>query len=224
MGIEIDKVSGNNTSQDLLALTRLSADVRKTEATKKTEQENEINGAAKKENAKETHLDTYKKSTVTNSIEQQIKEQQAKIDEISKNLEGLKETYKTTDQAKDAAIASRYKAGFELHQKEISENGLKRLFYEWRMKHLRQKEDEMIDRTFRTYYSKYDDAMGVRRHASKFYDMAEAEAFAAIRAYRNADIDYMVGLWSKRDAYWQLAKMQMRLIWARHVEMSRMRF
>ncbi|MCR5266225.1 MAG: hypothetical protein K6E29_06490 [Cyanobacteria bacterium RUI128] len=220
MGIEIDKVSGNNTAQDLLAITRLNADVKRTENTQKTEQEDAINKASKQDD-KKAHLDTYKKSTVTNSIEQQIKEQQAKIDEISKNLEGLKEAYTTTDKAKDTAIAARYKAGTELHQKEVSENGLKRLFYEWRMKHLRQKEDEMIDRTFKTYYSQYDDAMGVRKHASKFYDIAEAEAFAAIRAHTFADIDYMTALWSKQDAYWQLAKMQMRLIWARHVENSR---
>ena len=45
MGIEIEKVSGNSTAQDLLTITRLNAEVKKTEATKKTEQENEINGA-----------------------------------------------------------------------------------------------------------------------------------------------------------------------------------
>ncbi len=219
MGIEIDKVSGNNIAQDLAAINKINAEIKKTEATKKNEQTDAIkNAKEQKKEDLEAHLDTYNKHKVSNSIEQQIKEQKAKIEELSKNLEGIRDEYNKTGKARDEARASRYKSERDLFKKEVSERGLKRLFYEWRMKHLQKKDDEEIRQTFNTYHEDYDTAAIERKLAEKDYDIADAEAFAAIRAHTNADIDYLTGLWSKQDAYWDLAKMQQRLMLAKHME------
>lgn len=219
MGIEIDKVSGNNIAQDMAAVNKINAEIKKTEAVKKNEQTDAIKKAKeKKEEDAKAHLDTYNKHKVSNSIEEQIKEQKAKIEELSKNLEGIRDEYNKTGKARDEARVARYKAERDLFHKEVSERGFKRLFYEWRMKHLAKKDDEEIRQTFNTYHEDYDTAAIERKMAEKDYDMADADAFAAIRAHTRADIDYLSGLWSKQDAYWNLAKMQQRLILAKHME------
>ena len=221
MGIEIDKVSGNNVAQDLAAINKTSAEVKKTEAQKKAEQTEAIK-KAKEENEKkknEVLLDTYKRSNVvSNSIEQQIKEQEAKIAEISKNLEGIRENYYATDKAEDSARAERRLKEEELFAKEKSERSLKRLFYEWRMKHIQKKDDKEIEQTYNTYYDDYDTAKMAKRMAEKDYDIADADAFAAIRAHNRADVDFTAGLWKQSDAYWDLAAMHRRLMLARHIE------
>ena len=218
MGIEIDKVSGNNVAQDLAAVNRLSAEIKKTEATKKSEQTDAIN---KEKEDKEPRLDTYQKNRVSNSIEQQIKEQKAKIEELNKNLEGIKENYIETSKKEDLARTERFKKERDLYQKEVSERGLKRLFYEWRMKHIQKKDDEEIKQTYNTYYNDYDEATAAKKLAERDYDMADAEAFAAIRAHTKADIDYIGNLWTQQDAYWDLAHMQRRLMLAKHIERMR---
>lgn len=221
MGIEIDKVSGNNVAQELAAINKNSAEVKKTEAKKKAEQTDAIK-KAKAENEKkksEVLIDTYRQSNrVSNSIEAQIKEQQAKIDEISKNLEGIKENYFSTDKAEDKARAERRMKENELYAKEKSERSLKRLFYEWRMKHIQKKDNKEIEQTYNTYYDDYDSAQIERKLAEKDYDIADADAFAAIKAHTRADIDYTAALWQRSSAYWDLASMQRRLMLARHIE------
>ena len=215
MGLEIDRVSGLNTSRDLAEITKLNAQVNKTDEEKKKER---IAQQQEKKEAIEAHLDTYKKHAVSNAIEEQIKEQRAKIEELSKNLEGLEEEYYSTQKKADTARAERRNKYNELHQKQISERSLKRLFSSWRTKYLANKDNSDIQTQYRLSNKKYDSAGDARIHAERDYNIADADAFSAIADYNSADSAYLGGLWNKEDAYWDLARMQRNLMVARYQE------
>lgn len=213
MGLEIDKISGSTTSQkELIEIMRLNAEkVAKEEEIKKQEEARKKELQAKKKDLDE-HLDVYRKSnTVSNSIEQQIKEQEAKIKEINKNLDLLRETYKETEAIEDEARSIRYKKERELYRKEVSENSLKRLFASWAKKYQANENDKSILKEYNSADAKYSSAVEERMSADVAYDMADADAFEAIMAHNSASAQFISGLWGKRDAYWDLARMQRRL-------------
>lgn len=213
MGLEIDKISGSVYSQkELIEIHRLNAEkIAKEEEIRKQEELKKKELEAKK-NDKDEHLDVYRKSSsVSNSIEQQIKEQEAKIKEINKNLDMLRETYKETAAAEDEARSLRYKKERELYRREVSENSLKRLFASWAKKYQANENDKSILEEYNSANSKYSSAIDDRKSADIAYDMADADAFEAIMAHNSASAQFISGLWGKRDAYWDLARMQRRL-------------
>ncbi len=214
MGIEIDKYNGKNVPQELVDIYRLRSEI--SEGVRKTNEEK--TEKAKSEANPEAHLDTYKKNVVSNSIEQQIKEQEAKIKEINDNLNVLREEYYDTRDKEDAARAERSIKARELYQKEISESSLKRMFTNWRKKYLNNKTDKSIEKEYNLSNLDYDTAMEERILADKDYDISDTEAYAAINAHNHADAQFLGGLWSKQDAYWDLAKMQQRLAVAKFME------
>ena len=159
-----------------------------------------------------------KKKLVSDTIEQQIKEQKAKIDEISKNLEVLRAEYTDAAEKEDEARAERRIKARELYKKEVSEGSLKRLFNSWRSKYLANQSDKKIESQYNTYNLDYDTAVQERMDADKDYDLSDVDAYAAIMASNSADAAFLGGLWNKRDAYWDLAKMQQNLGFAKAVE------
>ena len=213
MGLEIDKVFGSGTSQkELIEIMRLNAEkVAKEEEIKKQEEARKKELQAKKNNG-DDNFDVYRKSNaVANSIEQQIKEQEAKIKEINKNLDLLREEYKETKALEDEARSIRYKKERELYRKEVSENSLKRLFASWAKKYQANENDKSILKEYNSANSDYSSAVEERAAADVAYDMADTEAFDAIAAHNAASTQFITGLWGKRDAYWDLARMQRRL-------------
>ena len=214
MGIEINKYDGRNTPQELIDIYRLKSEIN--EEVRKTAESK----ASKKDegNDSENRIDTYKKQLVSNTIEQQIKEQQAKIDEISKNLEVLRAEYTEAAEKEDEARTERMIKARELHKKELSESSLRRIFNNWRLKHLANKTDKTIESEYSTSNADYDSAMEERILADRDYDLSDTEAYSAIMASNSADAAFLGGLWNKRDAYWDLAKMQQRLSFAKAME------
>ncbi|MCD8377939.1 MAG: hypothetical protein LUB59_04030 [Candidatus Gastranaerophilales bacterium] len=237
MGIDIDKLSQNTyVPYELTEISRLnskkvsaeeaeeayatSAAARQTmsaeptsAAAKKTDKNKQSNG--------EENIDTYKKNNVvSNSIEQQIQEQEAKIKEINKNLAVLRENYSETGDAEDDARSIRYQKSRDLHTKELSENSLKRIFASWTKKYSANENDESILKEYNLSSSNFDDATVERILADKAYDVADADAIDAISAHNSSSSQLISGLWGKRDAYWDLAKMQRRLAFAKLKENS----
>lgn len=214
MGLEINKYDGRNTPQELIDLYKVKSEinegVRKTAQAKSEKEEDSVDP--------DKNLDTYKKNLVSNTIEQQIKEQQAKIDRISKDLEVLKAEYIEAEEKEEAARIERRIKARELYQKEVSEGSLKRIFENWRRKYMADKTNEELEGEYNTSNLDYDSAMEARIKADKDYDLSDTEAYSAIMASNRADIDFLGGLWNKRDAYWDLAKMQQRLGLARAME------
>lgn len=207
MGLEIDKYNGRNIPQEMIDVYKI-----------KNEMNEEVRKAAEKKTAKadekknqDVKVDSYNKNLVSNTIEQQIKEQEAKIKEINENLEGLRKEYYETGDAEDAARTERYLKSRELYQKEISERSLKRLFNSWRMKYLKDKTDEAVEREYNLSNLDYDSAIEERILADKNYNISDSEAFSAIMKHNKADAAFLGGLWRKQDAYWDLAKMHQRL-------------
>ena len=154
----------------------------------------------------------YKRSSVvSNSIEKQIKEQEAKIKEINENLAVLRENYSETSDAEDAARTERYLKERERYRKEVSENSLKRLFASWTKKYRANESDKSILKEYNASSADYETAAEERKSADIAYDLADTEAYDAIMAHNSASNQFISGLWGKRDAYWDLAKMQRRL-------------
>ncbi len=204
MGMEIEKIGSGYTPKELQEIQRLSAEKTKNQEVKE-------NAKAEKKENPEAHLDTYKKNAVSDSIEKQIAEQKAKIEEMNKNLEGLREEYKATAQAEKEARIERYAKERERYHKELSKRSLFRIFADWKERYLRRKEDQAIRRFYGTSYFKYETALDEHRMAEKAYDLADLAAFDAIHAHNVADAHYLSGLWLQQDAYWDLAHMQRRL-------------
>ncbi len=211
MGIEIDKYNGRNTPQELVDIYRINSEIKKSVQKTNSAQKSQ----PKEEENPEAHLDTYKKHAVSNSIEKQIKEQEAKIKELNENLEGLKETYNSAWDDKRSAILEKNAKARELYKKEISESSIKRMFSNWRKKYLANKDDAATEKEYNMSNLSYADAIEASRLAGLDYDTADDEAVKAMKAYSSADIDYTVGLWNKRDAYWDLAKMYQNLGFAK---------
>lgn len=207
MGIEVEKVAnGTRTPAELAEMQRLNAAQRikaQTNAIKANEKD--------KKAVPDAHLDIYRRQAVSETIEQQIKQQEAKIKELSKNLEGLREDYAETAKAEDEARAERYAKQLAQHQKEVTERSLKRIFADWREKFLRDKEDTTIKRYYHSANGNYENAIDERKLAEKAYDIADAAAFDAISKHNKADAQYLGALWVQQDAYWDLAHMQRRL-------------
>ena len=206
MGLEIDKYNGRNTPQELVDIYRINNEIKKG-VQKSTQAQN----AKQQEESPEAHLDTYKKHAVSNSIEKQIKEQEAKIKELNENLAEIKEIYDSAWDDKKAAVMEKSLKARELYQKEITESSLKRMFSNWRKKYLADKTDEAIEKEYNLSNMDYESAIEESRLAGLDYDLAEDDAIAAMRKYNSADTDYLIGLWNKRDAYWDLAKMYQNL-------------
>jgi hypothetical protein len=209
MGIEINKLSNSSYVQkELTEINKLNST-----SVEKDEEENSEKTTDKKTGDKKTeNLDTYKKSsTVSNSIEQQIKEQEAKIKEINENLAVLRESYNETGEAEDAARSERYLKERERYQKELSENSLKRIFASWTKKYKANESDTSILKNYNATNTKYETAIDERKSADEAYDLADTEAYEAIQAHNSSSAQFISGLWGKRDAYWDLAKMQRRL-------------
>ncbi|MCM1265598.1 MAG: hypothetical protein NC200_05300 [Candidatus Gastranaerophilales bacterium] len=206
MGLEINKLSDSTYIQkELTEINKLN-----TESAKNVEEDNQTSKQEKTD--KDEHLDTYRKSSVvSNSIEKQIKEQEAKIKEINENLAVLRENYNETSEAEDVARSVRYQKERERYRKEVSENSLKRLFANWTRKYKANETDKSILKEYNSASSDYETAAEERRSADIAYDLADTEAFDAIAAHNSASAQFISGLWGKRDAYWDLAKMQRRL-------------
>lgn len=210
MGIEINKLSDSTYIQkELSEINKLNS-----ETVDETANEDKTQASSKQNNNgdKDNNLDTYSKSTVvSNSIEQQIKEQEAKIKEINENLAVLRENYSETSDAEDTARAARYQKERERYRKEVSENSLKRLFASWTKKYKANETDKSILKEYNSASSDYETASDERKSADIAYDLADTEAYEAISAHNSASAQFISGLWGKRDAYWDLAKMQRRL-------------
>ena len=204
MGLEIDKINGGQSAKELAELQRLNNEKSKAREVKETKK-------ADKQEGPDAHLDTYNKHKVSDSIEAQIKQQEAKIKEMSEKLDGLREEYSKTSQAERIARLEKWGKETEKYQKELSKRSLFRIFSEWRAKYLRKKEDEAIKRFYNTSYFKYETALDEHKLAEKEYDIADMAAYEAIRAHNIADAHYLGGLWVQQDAYWDLAHMQRRL-------------
>ncbi len=209
MGMEIDKISNGQTPKELLEIQRLNAEKLKTKEVKEDKK------AEQKKGNNEVKLDTYNKHAVSDSIEKQIAEQKAKIEEMSKNLEGLREEYAQTAKAEKEARTERYLKERERYQKEVQKRSLFRIFADWRERYLRRKEDEAIKRFYGTSYFKYETALDDHKMAEKAYDLADIAAYEAIHAHNIADAHYLSGLWVQQDAYWDLARMHRRLMVAK---------
>ncbi len=205
MGLEIDKINGNRSTQELAEMYKLNA---QKSNTKKVQNED-------LEQKEETKLDTYDKHKVSNSIEKQIQAQEAKIKELSKNLEGLREEYATTAKAEHEARMERYQKEILRHQKEVSENILKRIFFGWKAKLLNAKRDAIIDGYYRSSYKDFELATDAKKVAMRDYDLADVAAYEAIHAHNIADAHYLTGLWIQQDAYWDLLHLQRRKMIAR---------
>jgi len=211
MGLEIDKYNGINSQQELIQFCKLNSDEK--EKIKKINRQKAVDKT--NDNINKSTFDLYKKHVVSDSIEQQIKEQQAKIKEINENLDGLREEYYKTSKKEEEAIFEKQLKARELYQKEISESGLKRMYENWRKKYMADRDDEKVKDKYNHYHIDYDDAVAERKLADKDYDIADADAFAAIAEHNSADTDFLVGLWRMQDAYWDLAKMQQRYSFAK---------
>lgn len=218
MSIDVNKLSlSTNIPKELTEINRLNS-----EPIKEEETEENTDEVAKKQEKKsdskdyEKNMDTYKKSTVvSNSIEQQIQEQKAKIDEINKNLAVLRENYSETGDAEDDARSLRYQKERDLYRKEVAENSLKRIFANWTKKFNADKTDKSIQKQYNSSNLKYKNADIERIAADKEYDIADADAYDAIQEHNASSAQLLSGLWGKRDAYWDLAKMQQRLAFAK---------
>ena len=204
MGIKIEKIG--TSSSELAEMQRINSENLKTKEAK--EPAKPENAEAKKEG--EVKLDAYNKHTVSDSIEKQINEQKAKIEELQKNLEGLREDYNVTSKALDEARKERYVKELSRHQKEVSEHSLMRLFHDWKAKFLRDREDQAIRRFYRTSYFNHETALDEARKAEIAYDIADMARFEAMAAHNRAFGHYLGGLWVQRDAYWDLAALQRR--------------
>ena len=197
MSIDVNKLSlSTNVPKELTEINRLNS-----EPIKEEETEENTDEVAKKQEKKsdskdyEKNMDTYKKSTVvSNSIEQQIQEQKAKIDE---------------------ARSLRYQKERDLYRKEVAENSLKRIFANWTKKFNADKTDKSIQKQYNSSNLKYKNADIERIAADKEYDIADADAYDAIQEHNASSAQLLSGLWGKRDAYWDLAKMQQRLAFAK---------
>lgn len=213
MGMEVNKINGSLSSAELTRINQLQAE-------DKNEQKIDYNKNIKKEDLKEENnkIDSYSKHPVTDSIEKQIKEQKAKIEELQKNLDGLRDEYNTTRKAEHEARKERYAKEIEQHQKRVSENILKRLFFGWKLKFLKNKEDAAIKRFYKTSYFDYEMAGDETKNAEKAYDIADIAAYDAIHAHNIADAHYLSGLWIQQDAYWDLASLYRRKMIAMSLE------
>ena len=206
MGIDVERVSGaSNVAREIAEMNKISSQIQKTEEEKKKEK---IAKQQEKKEDPDAHLDTYNKHKVSNSIEQQIKEQKAKIDELSNNLKGIKQEYLETGAAEDAARKVRAQKERDLYKKEISEHSLQRLFKNWKAKYFATKDNAKLAEGYHSSQANYDAALDERIIAEKNYDMADADAFSAIAKHNSADAAYLGGLWRKEDAYWDLARLQ----------------
>lgn len=206
MGIDVERVSGaSNVAREIAEMNKISSQIQKTEEEKKKDK---IAKQQEKKEAPDAHLDTYKKNTVSNSIEQQIKAQKAKIEELSNNLKGIKQEYQETGAAEDAARKLRAEKERDLYKKEISEHSLQRLFKSWKAKYFATKDNAKLEDGYHASEANYDAALEERIHAERDYDMADADAFSAICKHNSADAAYISGLWSKESAYWDLARLQ----------------
>ena len=215
MGLEIDKYNGRNVPQELVEIYKLKQDIK--DDVQKT---NKKKLDESKEQKEKVLLDTYKRSLVSDSIEQQIKEQEAKIKEINENLEGLRDEYYETLEKEHDARYERLLKERELYQKEVSEGSLKRIFLNWRKKYIQNQKDKEIADEYRIHHADYDTASEERIDADKAYDIADTDAYSAISAHNSADTAFLGGLWSKQDAYWDLAKMKQRYAFAKMRESS----
>lgn len=211
MGLEINKYNGVNSQNELIELYKLNSDEK--EKMKKINQQKAVNKTD--ENINKSTFDTYKKNVVSDSIEKQIQEQKAKIKEISENLDGLREEYYKTAEEENKARLERQTKARELYQKEVSESGLKRMYENWRKKYLADKTDKTIEKKYNGYHTDYDTAIEERILADKDYDIADADAFAAISEHTSADTAFLGGLWKKEDAYFDLARLQQRYSYAK---------
>ena len=204
MGIEIDKINSSRSAQELAEMQRLNNEKTKTKEVKE-------NQKPEKKESPEAHLDTYNKNKVSNSIEAQIKEQEAKIKEMSEKLDGLREEYTKTAKDEQIARMERWAKERERYQKDLQKRSLFRIFSDWKRRYLERKEDEAIRRFYGTSYFKYETALDDKKIADREYDLADMVALEAIRAHNAADAHYLGGLWVQQDAYWDLAHMQRRL-------------
>ena len=205
MGMEIEKINSGRSAQELAEMQRLNSQKNNTQKVKDENLE-------KKEGTK---IDTYDKHKVSNSIELQIQQQESKIKELSKNLEGLREEYAATGKAEHEARKERYAKELAQHQKEVSENILKRIFFGWKAKLLRAKQDAIIDGYYRSSYKDFELATDAKKAAMKDYNLADIAAYEAIHAHSVADAHYLTGLWIQQDAYWDLLHLQRRKMIAR---------
>ncbi|GEM_PF-6224161 len=216
MGVEIDKYNSTNNAQELAEIYRLQQEGNKNTDKVNNQKVEEKPDTTKKQKA---NLDTYvKSSAVSDSIEQQIKEQKEKIAEISKNLEGLQDDYYNTLETENSARADRAKKERDLYQKEVSERSLKRIFQNWQRKHTMEPTDKEVLGEFQTHRTDYNTASDEERAAQKAYNLSDTAAYSAISDHNSADSAYLSGLWSKEDAYWDLAKMQQRYAFAKMKE------
>lgn len=214
MGLEINKLSDSTyIAKELSEINRLNSET--VDETSNEEKAQNTSIQNKKED-KDEHLDVYKKSSVvSNSIEKQIKEQEAKIKEINENLAVLRENYSETSDAEDAARTERYLKERERYRKEVAENSLKRIFANWTKKYRANESDKSILKEYNASSADYETAAEERKSADIAYDLADTEAYDAIMAHNSASNQFISGLWGKRDAYWDLAKMQQRLAFAK---------
>lgn len=215
MGMEIDSnYNSNNSAQELAEIYRLQREG-KNNVDKTNSQTQQVNDNQDKKK-KETHLDTYNKSSaVSDSIEQQIKEQKEKIAEISKNLEGLRDDYYNTLDEQNKARTNRATKERELYRKEVSERSLKRIFQNWRKKFLSNQDDKEISGQYQEHMNNYDTASDEEKAANKAYDLAKTDAYTAISNHNSADTAFLGGLWSKEDAYWDLLKLDQQYAYAK---------
>jgi len=214
MSIDIDKLSLNTyVPKELTEINRLNSQSVKAEEEPEEDDKTVKNQDKKADNKnEEKNIDTYRKSNVvSNSIEEQIKEQEAKIKEINKNLEVLRDNYSETGDAEDDARSLRYEKERDLYRKEVTENSLKRILASWTKKFNADKTDESIKKQYDASDLKYENADIERIAADEAYDIADTDAYDAIQAHNSSSSQYLSGLWGKRDAYWDLASMQRRL-------------
>ena len=109
----------------------------------------------------------------------------------------------------------RYQKERDLYRKEVAENSLKRIFANWTKKFNADKTDKSIQKQYNSSNLKYKNADIERIAADKEYDIADADAYDAIQEHNASSAQLLSGLWGKRDAYWDLAKMQQRLAFAK---------
>lgn len=201
MGIDIDKLSMSSyVPKELSEINKLSS--------KSVETESEAENVSIK-NQDENNTDTYKKSSpVTDSIERQIKEQEAKIKEISDNLAVLLENYNETAASEDDARTLRYQKSRDLHGKELTENSLKSVYEDWTAQYNADKTDSSIKKEYALSNMEYEDANLERIEADKAYDIADTDAYEKIQAHNVSSSQYLMGLSGKRNAYYDLASLQ----------------
>ena len=159
-----------------------------------------------KKRDKEEHLDTFKKSgAMTDSIEEQIRQQRAKIQELSESLALLQDDYDEKRDAKYCAINEKYKAKMDKKHSDAQKNYLNRM-----MKNLFEKNIYGTD--FTKNYDRINrdlkESTLENQNFEDIYNQSVENSYLANKEYNSVHADYLGKLWVKDDACYDLLRLQ----------------